>query len=152
MGERDSVRAYNKEFPKLLLQVPVMGQEERLFHYSQGLKRHIRIEVERLGSEALQKAMKVADKMTGIYSQKAVLMTMGVAIASGVRIQLVLIPSAEGTMEMDQFLCELVAYLRGNSCPLQNVSGTWKRNYVLCVIIRTVVQVITRSDIRKKLN
>jgi len=72
VGKFDSIRAYNKEFTRWLLQVPLMGHVERLFHYSQGLKRHIRIEVERADCDTLHDAMKVADKLDSIYSQNSI--------------------------------------------------------------------------------
>ena len=61
MGKLDRVSAYNREFSKFLLQIPNMRSDEQIFLYSQGLKRHIRIEVERDNPETLQKAMNRLD-------------------------------------------------------------------------------------------
>ena len=38
MGKFSTIRAYNQEFSKWLLQVPSMTVAEQLFHYGEGLK------------------------------------------------------------------------------------------------------------------
>ena len=70
MGRFNSVHAYNKEFSKWLLQIPSMAVSEQLFHYNQGLKHKIRIEVEKSDPESLQQAMKLADKMDNLMSNR----------------------------------------------------------------------------------
>ncbi len=45
-----------------------MAQAEQIFHYTQGLKNKIRIEIERAQPENLQKAMIIADRIDNIYS------------------------------------------------------------------------------------
>jgi len=152
VGKFDSIRAYNKEFTRWLLQVPLMGHVERLFHYSQGLKRHIRIEVERADCDTLHDAMKVADKMDSIYSQNSS-QRSGYDRGSYNRFQNhhpSNFPShsiGRGTMEMDQPLRKLVTYLkghvRGTSYPLRSINGIWMRNYALCATNPIVVLAIT---------
>ncbi len=56
MGAFNTVTAYNKEFSKWLLQVATMAVEEQVFHYSQGLKNRIRVEIERSEVAALPEA------------------------------------------------------------------------------------------------
>ncbi len=68
MGNCSKVSEYNKEFTKYLLQIPNMAQAEQLFHYSQGLKNKIRIEIERAQPENLQSAMIIADRIDNIYN------------------------------------------------------------------------------------
>lgn len=68
MGKFSSVRDYNIEFSKWLLQIPTMAIAEQLFHYSQGLKNRIRIEVERSEATSLQEAMRLADRIDNLFS------------------------------------------------------------------------------------
>ena len=70
MARFNSVHAYNKEFSKWLLQIPPMAVSEQLFHYNQGLKHKIRIEVEKSDPENLQQAMRLADKMDNLISNR----------------------------------------------------------------------------------
>jgi len=67
MGNFSKISEYNKEFTKYLLQIPTMAQAEQIFHYSQGLKNKIRIEIERAQPENLQTAMIIADRIDNIY-------------------------------------------------------------------------------------
>ena len=67
-GKLHSVREYNKEFSRWLLQIPSMENDEQIFHYSHGLKHKIRIEVERVEPESLDHAMRIAEKFDGLYS------------------------------------------------------------------------------------
>lgn len=67
MGRFASVRAYNHEFSKWLLQVPSMTPAEQIFHSSQGLKNRTRNEVERAEPQSLQDAMRIADRIDSLY-------------------------------------------------------------------------------------
>lgn len=67
MGPFTRIREYNQEFIKYVLQVPSMSSEEQIFHYTQGLKNRIRIELERTEINSLQAAMKLADRMDHLY-------------------------------------------------------------------------------------
>lgn len=67
MGKFNTVRAYNREFSRWLLQIPTMDPAERIFHYSNGLKTKMRIEVGRAEPDTLDKAMRIADKMDSLY-------------------------------------------------------------------------------------
>lgn len=68
MGKFSSVREYNKEFSKWLLQIPTMAIAEQIFHYSQGLKTRVRIEVERSEAISLQEAMRLADRIDSLFN------------------------------------------------------------------------------------
>ncbi len=68
MGNFSRISEYNKEFTKYLLQIPNMAQAEQIFHYSQGLKNKIRIEIERAQPKNLQSAMIIADRIDNIYN------------------------------------------------------------------------------------
>ena len=67
MGHFSRIKDYNQEFIKYVLQVPSMSSEEQVFHYTQGLKNRIRIELERSEINSLQAAMKLADRMDHLY-------------------------------------------------------------------------------------
>ena len=67
MGKFSKIRDYNKKFTEYLLQVPSMTIDEQLFHYTQGLKNKIRIELERSEVESLHVAMRLADRMDCLY-------------------------------------------------------------------------------------
>ncbi len=63
MGVLNSISSYNAEFSKWLLQVQTMAGDEQIFHYSQGLKNKIRVEIERSEVTSPQEAMRIADRM-----------------------------------------------------------------------------------------
>ena len=67
MGQYSKIRDYNKKFTEFLLQIPSMSTDEQIFHYTQGLKTRIRIELERSEVKSLQAAMKLADRMDHLY-------------------------------------------------------------------------------------
>lgn len=69
MGNLNKISDYNIEFSKWLLRVPSMAEDERVLHYSQGLKHKLRIEIERSGVTGLSEAMRVADRMDNIYGR-----------------------------------------------------------------------------------
>ena len=71
MGNFTAVRSYNHEFSKWLLQVPTMSTPEQIFHYSQGLKNRIRIEIERAEPNNLQDAMRIADRIDSLYQSNS---------------------------------------------------------------------------------
>ncbi len=66
MGAFNSIPAYNKEFSKCLLQVPAMAVEEQIFHYSQGLKNRITVEIERSEINTLPQPKRIADRMESL--------------------------------------------------------------------------------------
>ena len=68
MGKFNSISAYNQEFSKYLLQVPDMAINEQLFHYIEGLKYRVKVEVKRIEPTNLQSAMRIADRMDRIYA------------------------------------------------------------------------------------
>ncbi len=45
-----------------------MAVEEQIFHYSQGLKNRIRVEIERSEVAALPEAMRIADRMDSLFN------------------------------------------------------------------------------------
>lgn len=67
MGQFSRIRDYNQEFIKYVLQIPSMSSDEQVFHYTQGLKNRIRVELERSEVNSLQAAMKLADRMDHLY-------------------------------------------------------------------------------------
>ncbi len=67
MGNYSQISAYNAKFSKWLLQVPSMTEDNRLFHYNQGLKHRIRVEMERSEIDLVAEAMRTADRMDNIY-------------------------------------------------------------------------------------
>lgn len=70
MGKFNTVRNYNQEFSRWLLQVPSMTPAEAIFHYSQGLKHRTRVEVERSEPNNLQEAMQIADRMDNLLAPR----------------------------------------------------------------------------------
>ncbi len=68
MGVLNAISSYNAEFSKWLLHVPTMARDEQSFHYSQGLKNTIRVEIERSEVTSLQEAMRIADGIDNIYT------------------------------------------------------------------------------------
>ncbi len=69
MGAFNSISAYNAEFTKWLLRIPTMANDEQIFHYSQGLKNRIRLEIERSEMKSLTEAMRIADLIDSIYTR-----------------------------------------------------------------------------------
>ncbi len=47
----------------------LMTEDEKLFHYKQGLKHRIRVEIERSEIDFLAEAMRIADRMDIIYGR-----------------------------------------------------------------------------------
>ena len=58
-GKFNTVRAFNKEFARWLLQARSIDSAERLFPYSKRLKHHIRIEFERALPPSSESAMSI---------------------------------------------------------------------------------------------
>ena len=48
-----------------------MSTPEQFFHYSQGLKNRIRIEIERTEPNNLQDAMRIADRIDSLYQSNS---------------------------------------------------------------------------------
>ena len=71
MGNFAAVRSYNHEVSKWLLQVPKMRTPEKIFHYSQGVKNRIRIEIQRAEPNNLQNAMRIADRIDSLYQSNS---------------------------------------------------------------------------------
>ncbi len=69
MGAFSSITAYNAEVSKWLLQAPLMANDEQIFHFSQGLKTRIKVEIERSELTSLSEAMRIADRMDSLYSR-----------------------------------------------------------------------------------
>ncbi len=65
-GAFNSISAYNAESTKWLLQIPTMASDEQIFHYSQGLKNRIRLEIERVEITSLTEAMRIAHRIDSI--------------------------------------------------------------------------------------
>eukprot|EP00171_Calliarthron_tuberculosum_P023648 IDg23648t1 len=83
MGAFHTIAAYNKEFTKWLLQVPTMVVDEQIFHYGQGLKNRIRVEIERSEVSTLAEAMRIADRMDNLYNSNRGTFTYSSGQSSG---------------------------------------------------------------------
>ncbi len=53
----------------MLLQIPTMANDEHVFHYSQGLKNRISVELERSEIASVTEAMRIADHIDSIYTR-----------------------------------------------------------------------------------
>ena len=68
MGRLNTIRSYNQEFMKWLLQIPTMQNAEQIFHFSQELKNRIRMEIERAEPSNIHEAMRIADRLDSLYN------------------------------------------------------------------------------------
>ena len=70
IGKLSYISDYNQEFSKWLLQIPDMSVEEQLFHFTEGLRYKIKVEIEKENPTTLQDAMQLADRMDRISNQQ----------------------------------------------------------------------------------
>lgn len=69
MGKFSSLRLYNHEFAKWILQVPTASPAKQTFHFMQFLKVLAEINSEKIDLSTLQSATQIADRMDNAYSR-----------------------------------------------------------------------------------